>query len=174
METITDLDQLKNTFHSQLQSLRRNPFHTDDYELMLEEAFHKRLVEITDLMLDQAKRQMELFQDFKDIHKLYTDLMDRSLEIGFTNDQKNRLNDIYEFRKDKLKREKLNEFNTLIAKISDINELKDYWDGIKWYLLNNRAFIGKGFENLIAKNFDNAIERIKTQPEIVLRNTFLR
>ncbi|MBW2609387.1 MAG: hypothetical protein JRC68_03465 [Deltaproteobacteria bacterium] len=161
MKTVTDVDQLKNYFHSSLHSLRKIPFYTDDYELQLEDAFYQRLEEISDLMLDQVKRQMELLNDFREIHHLYSDLMDRSLEIGFTADQKHRLNDLYELRKDELKKKKLDEINGLIDEIQDINELKDYWDGVKWYLLNNRAFIGKEFENLIARNFDEAINKIR-------------
>ncbi|MFC1869589.1 hypothetical protein ACFL0H_15855, partial [Thermodesulfobacteriota bacterium] len=69
-------------------------------------------------------------------------------------------NDLYELRKDNLKREKLEEINGLIEQIHDVNELKDYWDGIKWYLFNNRPFLGKEFENLIAKNFDEALQKI--------------
>jgi len=87
--------------------------------------------------------------------------MDRSLEIGFTDEQKHRINDLYELRKDNLKREKLNEIKGLLDTIHEIDELKDYWDGIKWYLFNNRKFIGKEFENLVAKNFDRAMEKVK-------------
>jgi len=32
---------------------------------------------------------------------------------------------------------------------------------ISQYLLNNRQFLGKEYENLIAKNFDKAITKIK-------------
>ena len=59
-------------------------------------------------------------------------------------------------RKDQLRREKLDEINGLIKTIHDIHELKDYWDSVKWYLMNNRPFLGKEFENLIAKKFDEA------------------
>ena len=87
--------------------------------------------------------------------------MDRSLDIGFSEDQKHRLNDLYELRKDNLKREKLEEINGIIERIHDIDELRDYWDGIKWFLLNNRQFLGKEFEHLIAKNFDEEVKKIK-------------
>ena len=60
------------------------------------------------------QRQMKLLTDFSEIHHLYSDLMDRSLEIGFTESQKHRLNDLYELRKDKLRRVKLDEINNLI------------------------------------------------------------
>jgi uncharacterized membrane protein YgaE (UPF0421/DUF939 family) len=161
MGTVIDVEQLKNYYHYSLQSLRKSPFYTDDYERQLEGAFEKRLIEITDLMIDQAKKQMELLKDLRELHNLFNDLMDRALEIGFTDDQKHRLNDLYELRKDRLRREKLDEIEGLITTINDINELKDYWDSIKWYLMNNRTYLGKEFENLIAKRFDRAVDGIK-------------
>ena len=71
------------------------------------------------------------------------------------------LNDFYELRKDNLKRKKLNEINGLLETIQDTGELKDYWDSTKWYLLNNRAILGKEFENLIARKFDEAMTGLK-------------
>ncbi|MGD9041151.1 MAG: hypothetical protein PVH82_16020, partial [Desulfobacteraceae bacterium] len=67
MGTITDVEQLKNYFHHSLRSLRKSPFHTEDYELQLEEAYDERLMEITDLMLDQVKQQMAVLNDLKEI-----------------------------------------------------------------------------------------------------------
>ena len=160
LRAMHDVEQLKNYFHYSLRSLRANPFYTDDYESELEKAFEKRLVDITDQMLDQAKKQMELQKDFGEIHKIYQDLMDRSLDIGFTDDQRHRLSDLYELCKDNLKREKLAETGELLDALDDVHELSDYWDNIKWYLLNNRPYLGKEFENLIAKKFDEARERI--------------
>lgn len=160
MNTITDLEQLKNYYHYSLRSLRNTPFYTDDYELTLEKAFERRMEEITDVMIDQAKDQMALLKDFGEIHTLVTDLMDRSLEIGFTDDQRHRLNDLYELRKDILKREKLNEIERFLDSLKKPCELKDYWDGIKWYLKKNRAYAGKDYEVLIAKKFDEAMGRI--------------
>ena len=158
MGEITDVDQLRNYYHYSLQSLRKSPFFTDDYEIDLERAFDNRLMEITGLMLDQTKKQMDLTKDFKKIHNLVVDLMDRSLEIGFTDEQKHRLNDIYELRKDTLKREKLEEITRFLETTTETHDLKDYWDSIKWYLLDNRPYIGKEFESLVAQKFDEAMK----------------
>jgi hypothetical protein len=118
-------------------------------------------MEITDLLLGEVKRQMEHLTDFRELNRLYDDLLNRSPEIGFSKDQKHRLNDLYELRKDNLRRKKLEEINVLLEKIHDMNELKEYWDKIKFYLLDNRQFVGKEFENLIAKAFDKATKKIK-------------
>ena len=160
LSSINDLEQLKNYFHYSLSSLRKHLFYTDDYELLLEKAFEKRMTEITDMILERAERQMGLVKDFEDLHNLVNDLLDRSWDIGFSREQKHRLNDFYEVKKDTLKRERLSEIEGILDSIHDPQELKDYWQSIKWYLQGNRRFLGKEFENLIAKKFDAANAKI--------------
>ncbi|MBW1856122.1 MAG: hypothetical protein JRJ00_15850, partial [Deltaproteobacteria bacterium] len=102
MDTTNNVEQLKNYFHSSLRSLRKYPFYTDDYEDQLERSFEKRLAKITDMILNQTKKQMDLTHDFKEVYHLMNDLLERSWDIGFSEDQKHRLNDLYELRKDSL------------------------------------------------------------------------
>lgn len=154
LSSINDLEELKNYFHFSLSSLRKHLYYTDDYELLLEKAFEKRMHEITEIMLERAERQMGLVKDFRELNNLIKDLRDRSLDIGFSREQTHRLNDFYEMRKDALKREKLAEVEGILEGIHDPEELKDYWQNIKWYLQGNRRFFGKEFENLIARKFD--------------------
>jgi hypothetical protein len=156
LSSINDLEQLKNYFHYSLRSLRTYPFYTDDYERRLEEAFEKRMTEITDMILTRTENQMGLVKDFEDLHNLVNDLLDRSWDIGFSPEQKHRLNDLYEMRKDALKREKLKEIEGVLVNIHDTDELKDYWRSIKWYLQKNRRYFGKEFEYFIAEKFDAA------------------
>jgi len=150
--------------------LRKSPFYTEDYELELEKAFERRLEEIADIILNQAKKQMDLLQDFRELHNLVNDLSDRALDIGFTDEQRHRLSDLYELRKDGLKREKLGEMNGIIEKMNDAQELVDYWESMKWYLLDNRPYLGKEFESLMAQKFDATMIKLKAprgpaQPE---------
>jgi hypothetical protein len=161
METISDLEQLKNYFHYSLRSLRKTPYYTDDYEQELERGFERRMREITNVMVNEAKSQMEMKKDLREIHHLYQDLIERALDIGFDEDQKHRLKDLYEMRKDYLKREKLKETTRVLSGIHDVHELRDYWDSVKGFLLNNRLFLGKEFENLVAKKFDEAKVRLE-------------
>jgi hypothetical protein len=163
MDTITDVDQLKNYFHYSLRSLRKHPFYTDDYELQLEEAFEKRLHEITEMMVEHTKRKMDLLTDFEELHNLVHDLLERSWDIGFSDDQKYRLNDLYELRKDQLKGEKLKQIDAVLRSIRDPGELADYWNSIKSSLHVNRHFTGKEFESLIAKKFDEVEARLQGQ-----------
>jgi hypothetical protein len=161
MERINDIDQVKAYFNYTMQYLRSSPFFTDDYEALLEEAFKKRLREITDLMIDNAKIQMDGLKNLREIDHLYADLINKSLAIEFSEEQKHRLNDLYELKKDDIRDEKLKEINGLLDRLHDIKELRDLWDKIKIYLMNNRQFLGKEFESTIAKKFDEAAKKIK-------------
>ena len=159
--TIADVDHLKDYYHATLRLLRKVPFYTDDYQRKLEKAFENKLLELSDLMIDQMKRQMEAAKDFRKIQDLFQGFMERSLDIGFTEEQRHRLNDICELTKENLRKEKLLEISLLLERINDERELKDYWSRVKWYLLSNRPFIGKEFENLVAKRFDGTMEKIR-------------
>ncbi len=163
MTTIDNAEQLKNYYHYGLRSLRKRPFYTEDYELQLEKAFEKRLAEISDMTLNQAKKQMDLIRDFEELSNLVNDLLERSWEMGLSDEQKHRLNDLYELRKDSLKRDKLSEIDGILRTINDSQALQDYWDSVKWYLQANRRFFGKEFENLIARKFDELRSRIMDQ-----------
>jgi hypothetical protein len=59
-------------------------------------------------------------------------------------------------RKNILKREKLSEIEAVLESIPDGQELRKYWESIKWYLQGNRRFFGTEYELLIAQKFDAA------------------
>ncbi len=165
MTAIKNLEELKDFFHSSLRSLRKVPFYTEDYEFELEEAFETRKLQLTDLMVDQVKRQMEQQKDFRNLHEIFQDVMDRALEIGLTEEQKHRLIDLLELRKDRVRREKLEETTRALTKIQDVQELRDYWDGVKRYLVRNRPYLGGEFGNLIAKRFDETMDALEERDD---------
>ena len=145
--------------------MRKVPFYTEDYELELEKAFETRRLQITDLMVDQVKRHMEQQKDFRNLHEIFQDVMDRALEIGFTEEQKHRLIDLLELRKDQVRREKLEETTRALTKIQDVQELRDYWDSVKGYLLRNRPYLGGEFGTLIAKRFDETMVALEERDD---------
>ncbi|HYQ59567.1 MAG TPA: hypothetical protein VEP29_00845, partial [Desulfatiglandales bacterium] len=162
---IKNLEELKTYFHTTLRFLRKVPFYTEDYEIELENAFETRRLQITDFMVDQIKRQMAQQKDFRNLHEIFQDVMDRALEIGFTEEQKHRLMDLLELRKDQLRREKLEETTRALAKIRDVQELRDYWDGVKGYLIRNRFYLGGEFEKLVAKRFDGTMSALEERDD---------
>lgn len=163
MDRITDIDQLKAYYIYSMDSLKKTPFFTLDYEELMEESFKKRLKEIIDLIIDNAKVQMDSLKNPREIDHLYADLINRSLSmaIDFSEEQKHRLNDLYELKKDDVREEKLKEINGMIEAIHDKKELMRLWEETRTYLLKNRQFLGKEFEAFIAKRFDDAARKIK-------------
>jgi hypothetical protein len=161
MRSIPEEEQLKNYFHYTLRSLRETPFYTEDYELELERAFERRLREITDLMIEQVNEQIRQSKEFREVHRLVFDLMEKSLDIGFTEEQKHRLNDLYEMRKENLKKERLDEISAFLEGTRTVHELRAYWESTKSYLSTHRSFLGKEYETLVAKRFDETMLRLQ-------------
>ena len=162
MSSINDLEQLKIYFHYSLSALRNYPFFTEDYEILLEKAFEKRMMEITDLILDRTQRRMDSVKDVGNLYNLFNDLLEKSRDIGFSPEQEHRLNDLYEMRKNTLKREKLSEIEGILDKITTVQELREYWDNTKGFLQANRRFFGTEYEFEVAQKFDGTNERIST------------
>ncbi len=160
MNAIRSVNQLKNYFHYCLRVLRNYRFNTDDYELQLEAAFEERHHQIAENILNQAKKKMELIDDFEALYNATHETEMHSPELGLTQDQRNRMKDFYELRKDQLRRDKLTEIQNAIRSIRDKRKLQDCWDSTKGYLLHNRAYLGKEFENIVAKRFDECAERL--------------
>ena len=156
MVGIDSAKRLRIYFRNSVQMLRKHHFYTDDYQMQLETVYKTRLNEIIDVRLEQTKQQMDRIEDFEELHNLLRDLLKGPREIGISDENKYRLKDLYELRKDSLTREKLTEFERVLGTIRNTHELKEYWSKIKWYLQKNRKFFGKQLENIVAKKFDEA------------------
>ncbi len=162
MSSINDLKQLRIYFQYSLNELKNYRFFTEDYEILLEKAYEGRRTEITDRILDRTQRQMDQIKDFENLYNLLNDLVESSKEMTFSPEQKHRLNDLYEMRKNTLKREKLSEIEGTLESISDIQALGGYWEHIKHYLQGNRRFFGSEYELEIAQKFDKANAKISS------------
>ncbi len=160
MGTITNLDQLKNYYYYSLRSLKKYPFYSEDYEALLETAYEKRKQIITDGMVKKFHEQMQMASEFSELYELLQNLLSRSYEIGFSSEQRQRILDLYQLRKEQLLRDKLTEIKHMLGSIQDRNELEDYWNSLKWYLYENRPVAGKEFESLVAKEFDRKLAEL--------------
>ncbi len=156
MAEIHRLDALKAYFHNSLRTLRRHPFHTEDYERELEEAFERRLAEITQRMLEEIRGRMSRARSLTALHGLYTELLDRAWEIGFSPEQIHHLTDLFEIKMEALRRQKAAEIDRRLEAIQDEADILKLWERTKSYLLRNRKLLGKEFEALLARKFDEA------------------
>lgn len=154
IKKLEDVDRLKAYHRYTLDMLRNYPFHSDDYMEMLNKAYEERLKELFEAIIIKAKRQMDTAKDFRELYAMLSDIVERIESSGVSEDVKNRLMDIYELRKDTLKRKKILEVDMRLKQIKDIQELNEYWNSVKLYLKINREHAGREFEMLVAKKFD--------------------
>ena len=120
---------------------------------------------MTDLLVDQVKRQMAQQKEFRNLQEIFQDVMDRALEIGLTEEQKHRLTDLLEVRKDQVRREKLEETTRALARIQSVQDLREYWEEVKGYLIRNRPYLGGEFANLVAKRFDESMVALEARED---------
>jgi hypothetical protein len=75
------------------------------------------------------------------------------------------LTDLLEVRKDQVRREKLEETTRALARMQDVQELRDYWEEVKGYLIRNRPYLGGEFGNLVAKRFDETMVALEARED---------
>ncbi len=156
MKNATKLNQLKNYYNYILELLKSYPFYSDDYKDLLNQAYEAKLKDLFENIIMEAKIQMDKAKDFQELYALTNEIMKRTDLAEVSQDIKNRLMDLYELRKDSLKREKIIQIDSKLKDIKNINELNKYWNSIKLYLKMNREYTGRDFELLVAKKFDLA------------------
>ncbi len=154
MKRIDNIDDLRSYYKQILDMLRNYPFDFDDYREILNKAYEERLKELFEEIIIQAKKQMDSAIDFQELYAMASNIMERVKAAGVSEDVKNRLMDLYELRKDSIKREKIMEVDARLKQINGIRELNEYWNSIKLYLKINRKHTGREFELLVAKKFD--------------------
>ncbi len=154
IKEIKEMERLRNYYEKLLNELNSYPFYSDDYKIMLKEAFEKRAKELFEEIVTKAKEKMDQAKDFHQLYLALKDIIKRSESEQIPEEIKNRIIDVYELRRDTLKREKISEIDQRLAELKSLSELNSYWNDIKLYLKQNRQYIGREFELLIAKKFD--------------------
>jgi hypothetical protein len=154
IKEIKEMEKLRNYYEKLLNELNSYPFYSDDYKIMLKEAFEKRAKELFEEIVTKAKEKMDQAKDFHQLYLALKDIIKRSESEQIPEEIKNRIIDVYELRRDTLKREKISEIDQRLAELKSLSELNSYWNNVKLYLKWNRQYIGREFELLIAKKFD--------------------
>ena len=154
MKKITEMERLRSYYKELLDMLESYPFYSEDYQIIIKKAFEKRSKELFEEVVKKAKEKMDQAKDFHQLYLFFNDIIKENEAEQIPEEIKNRIIDVYELKRDALKREKIEEIDQRLTEIKDIAELNSYWDKIKLYLKLNRQYIGREFELLIAKKFD--------------------
>jgi len=163
MSAINDIEKLRNYYNDILSELERHPFQSEDYRQVLEQAFETRFYALGNQWLSKVDESMANAPDFQSLETLFKNMEEELINHSFLSEQV-RLYHLYELNKNILKRKKLAEIESILSSISDFASLNEYWTVIKDFFKINRKHIGKEFEYIISRKFDQHSERIKQNP----------
>jgi hypothetical protein len=152
-----DMLRLKRLYHRELKRLKNSRYHTEDYQKLLSEVFHARLQELIELTLKHGQRRMRQQRGFSGLERVFTGMMSLAEENDFTHEQVELLKDMYEFNRDRLRNQRLQEIYENIHACGTSTDLLRLWEKIRAELLENRRHLGKEFEDLVTRRFDEQL-----------------
>ncbi|UCG12870.1 MAG: hypothetical protein JSU72_20790, partial [Deltaproteobacteria bacterium] len=155
-----DILRLKNVYHRELARLKNHTHHTADYQKLLSKAYHERLHNLVELTLKRAQKKMRQQRRFSGMERVFAELMTLAEENAFSQEQVQLVKDLYEFNRDRLRNHKLELIYQDINSCSRAEELMELWARIRAELINNRRHLGREFENLVTRRFDEQLERL--------------
>jgi hypothetical protein len=153
-----DILHLKDLYHRELKRLKSRAHHTEDYQRQLSVAFHGRVQELIELTLRKAEEKMRRQRGFTGLERVFTELLALVEENGFSEEQIQQVKDMYEFNRDRLRNQRLKEIYQNIQGCTSASEVVGLWKRVRAELIGNRRHLGKEFENLVTRRFDEQLE----------------
>ena len=163
MESIEDLDELKNFYHEKISYLKTLHFYTKDYQQVLDNHFHKKLQEQTGKVVEAGIREMVLSQDFQTLLKQFQKLKNTGIKCGFSDTQFKKLNYAFERRLKELQEETLDYFRKAVKNIESEKRLKKLWTNTKASFKKDDLFYTGELKLKIARIFDNRLKEIHSK-----------
>jgi hypothetical protein len=157
-----DISRLKHVYHRELKRLKNHIYYTEDYQRMLSDAFHERLHELMELTFKKAQRKMRQQRKFSGIERVSDELLALADENAFSEEQLQLVKDMYEFNRDRLRNHRLETIYTDISSCENRDDLIALWNKIRSELVRNRRHLGKEFEDLVTKRFDQQLQSLST------------
>jgi len=155
-----DISRLKHLYHRELKKLKNHPYHTEDYQKTLSDAFHARLQELIDRAMHKAQRRMRQQRTFAGIERVFDELMVLAEENSFSEEQVQLAKDMSEFNRDRLRSSRLEAVHREIFNCTNTGELLRLWKKVRAELVNTRRHLGKEFEDLVTARFDQQFKKL--------------
>ena len=155
-----DISQLKDLYHRELKKLKNHPYHTEDYQKTLSDAFHARLEELIDRAMLKAQKRMRQQKSFAGIERVLDELMVLAEENSFSEEQIQLAKDMSEFNRDRLRSSRLEAIHREILNCNSTGDLLALWKKVRAELVSNRRHLGKEFEDLVTTRFDQQFEKL--------------
>ncbi len=161
MQDQQEILRLKNLYHRELKKLKNYTYHTEDYQKLLSDSFHKRLQELIEQALKNLQKRMRQQRSFSGIERVFAELMALAEENAFSEEQIQLVTDMYEFNRDRLRSRRLEAIYRGIHDCSTTAKLLELWQKIRLELMNNQSHLGKEFEDLVTSRFDQQLDQLE-------------
>jgi hypothetical protein len=162
LSTIWGRDELNRKFQELVGSLREElPDDTQDLEEELQKIFEEQKKRINDRTLKTVQERLNRAQIFDDLSRIQDEIQKERAEVTFSEDQQFLLKEMFEFHKSRVRDLYLDSIYQNINAIASTDDLKTYWDHLKYELLSFRSYVGKEYESLIAQFIDEKLERME-------------
>ena len=161
MSSIEDVENLNSYYKQKLNYLKNLQFFTRDYQEQLEQHFHKKLHLLNDKLIKSRLQAMLSSSDFHILYGEFEELNRLGTELGFTKEQYSKITYIFNKRQNELRDITLNYYRKEVRAVSEASHLKELWEKVKFFLVENSAYYSRDFQLEIAKIFDDRLKSIR-------------
>ena len=149
-----DARELKNTYHEELRALKLTAYSTLEYQERLDRAFRKRLEELGNEMFQHIRREMGQCQSLPRLAEIFDRAWEDGLELPLSKDHQQGLRDLFDLNAERLRADFIEDVSRELKNVTNFQELDNLWGKVRAKILEQREYLGKDFELLVAERFD--------------------
>ena len=149
-----DAHELKETYHEELRALKLTAYSTLEYQERLDRAFRKRLEELGLEVFQRVRREMGQCQSLPQLAEIFDRAWEEGLELPFSEDHQQGLRDLFDMNAERLRADFIEEVSRELKEVADFKGLDELWEKVRAKILEQRDYLGKDFELLVAERFD--------------------
>ncbi|MGD9503958.1 MAG: hypothetical protein AB7W37_03545 [Syntrophobacteraceae bacterium] len=148
LESHAELLERRRDFMDELKAL---PYDAGDYQAMLTKAYRRQHRKINDKMLKSFQEQLDSASNFYEFHLIQEEIEEKQIDLSFSEEQQFLLKDFLEFHRARIRDQYLERIYQRMESLESKDALLQYWEAIKYELLDYRPYVGKEYESLIAE-----------------------
>lgn len=146
--------KLKRIYHRELKRLKLTHYHTLDYGQRLEAAFQENLARLGEEMVEKVRRRMARVTRPDRLEAIFLRAWEEGLELPLSPERQQTLRDLYEMNLERLRARLLAQIVSRLQQVDTPTALEELWEEVKQRLHQQRRYLGKDFELVVAERFD--------------------
>ena len=164
-----DARVLKNTYHEELRALKMTAYSTLEYQERLDRAFRKRLEELGNDLFQKIRREMQDCQSLPQLAEIFDQAWEDGLELPLSKDHQQGLRDLFDMNAERLRADFIEAVSNDLKKVQNFQELDELWEKVRSRILEQREYLGKDFELVVAERFDRLTWslRVRSGPAVL-------